>query len=215
LASIYLEQTLNLVPASPETLDAFIDFAGKSFVPVCKRLGCRLVIAWSNNQEWFCQVKHVLEFDGLEALKSFRRRASQDAEWGEYAAHLEEVAPVRRTRLLEPLAPIWPDILRKAAEDSRQSPVGAYFAAILSVAPNQWTDLVAALSQPPPDFPIVCSWRPVSGDPNELIDLWQGSLPSGYQPATENMLEFFRDLRVRAPKERVEPVLTLPYSDLR
>ena len=29
---IYLEETLNLVPASPESLDAFIEFAGKSFV---------------------------------------------------------------------------------------------------------------------------------------------------------------------------------------
>jgi hypothetical protein len=213
---IYLEETLNLVPASPEKLDSFVEFAREGFVPVCKRLGCGLVIAWYNSQEWFCQVKHVLEFDDLDSLKGFRRRASQDAGWGEYAAYLEEVAPVRRTRLLEPLAPIWPGILRKAAEESQQSPAGAYFAAVLEVAPNQWTDFVAGLSQPPANFPIVCSWRPVSGSPNEVIDLWKGSLPlSGYQPANEGMIEFFRNLRVRAPKERVEPVFTLPYSDLR
>ena len=213
---IYLEETLDLIPASPETLDKFVAFATEEFAPIAKKLGCGLVIAWYNNHEWFCQVTHVLEFEDLEGLKAFRRNASRDAAWGEYAAHLEEVAPVRRSRLLEPLTPIWPDLLRKAAADSRETAAGAYFTAILEVAPNQWNDFVAGLSQPPAAFPIVASWRPVSGSPNEVIDLWRGTLPVGpYAPASDNMLEFFRNLRVRAPKERVVPVFPLPYSDLR
>ena len=213
---IYLEETLNLVPASPETLDTFVAFAQENFVPVCHRLGCRLVMAWYNDLEWFCQVKHVLELDDLEALKDFRRKASRDVAWGEYAAWLEEVAPVRRSRLLEPLAPVWPDVLHRAAAESQETPLGAYSLAVLEVAPNQWNDFVAGLSQPPPNLPIISSWRPVSGSPNEVIDLWKGALRlTGYQPVDDYMREFFRNLRPRAPKERLVPVFSLPYSELR
>ena len=213
---IYLEETLDLIPASPETLDQFVAFAERHFVPVAKELGCGLVLAWYNSYEWFCQVTHILEFEDLEGLKSFRRNASRDSAWGEYVAHLEEVAPVRRSRLLEPLTPIWPELLRQAAADSRETAAGAYFTAILEVAPNHWNDFVAGLSQPPAAFPIVASWRPISGNPNEVIDLWRGAGPVGvYTPANDNMIEFFRNLRVVAPKERVVSVFPLPYSDLR
>lgn len=213
---IYLEEILNLVPASPETLDTFVAFAQEKFVPVCQRLGCRLVIAWYNDLEWFCQVRQVLEFDDLEALKAFRKRASQDKAWGEYAAWLEEIAPVRSSRLLEPLAPIWPEILQQAVAESQETPVGTYSLAILDVAPNQWNEFVAGLSQPPANFPIISSWRPVSGSPNEVIDVWKGGMRlTAYEPADDNMREFFRNLRVRAPKERLIPVFTLPYSQLR
>ena len=213
---IYLEETLNLVPASPETLDTFVDFAREKFVPVCQRLGCRLIIAWYNDLEWFCQVRQVLEFDDLGALQSFRAKASQDSGWGEYAAHLEEVAPDRRSRLLEPLAPIWPEILHQAAAESQETPLGTYSLAILEVAPNQWNEFVAGLSQPPANFPIISSWRPVAGSPNEVIDVWKGGLRlTGYEPADDNMRQFFRNLRVSAPKERLIPVFALPYSQLR
>ena len=213
---IYLEETLNLVPASPETLDTFVGFAQEEFVPVCQRLGCRLVIAWYNDLEWFCQVRQVLEFDDLEALKAFRIRASQDPAWGEYAARLEEIAPVRSSRLLEPLAPIWPEILQQAAAESQETPLGTYTLAILEVAPNQWNEFVAGLSQPLVDFPIISSWRPVAGSPNEVIDVWKGGLRlTGYEPADDNMRQFFRNLRGRAPKERLIPVFALPYSQLR
>ena len=213
---IYLEETLNLVPASPATLDTFVGFAQEKFVPVCQRLGCRLVIAWYNNLEWFCQVRHVLEFDDLEALKAFRIGASQDSAWGEYTARLEEIAPVRSSRLLEPLAPIWPEILQQAAAESQETPLGAYSLAILEVAPNQWNEFVAGLSQPPTGFPIISSWRPISGSPNEVIDVWKGGLfLTGYAPANDDMRQFFLNLRVRAPKERVIPVFALPYSQLR
>ena len=213
---IYLEETLNLVPASPETLDTFVGFAQEKFVPVCQRLGCRLVIAWYNDLEWFCQVRQVLEFDDLEALKAFRIKASQDPAWGEYAARLEEIAPVRSSRLLEPLAPIWPEILQQAATESQENPLRTYSLAILEVAPNQWNEFVAGLSRPPVNFPIISSWRPVAGSPNEVIDLWKGGgRLTGYEPANDNMREFFRNLRVRAPKERLIPMFALPYSQLR
>lgn len=213
---IYLEETLNLVPASPETLDTFAEMAQRTFVPLFHRLGCRLVIAWSNDLEWFCQVKHILEFDDLGALQSFRRKASQDAGWGEYAATLEQVAPVRSSRLLEPLAPIWPDVLHEAAAESRTKPLRTYTLAVLEVAPNQWNDFVAGLSQRPVNYPIISSWRPVAGSPNEVIDVWKGGLRlTGYEPANDGSREFFRNLRPRAPKERLQPVFTLPYSELR
>jgi hypothetical protein len=212
---IYLEETLNLLPASPETLDNFVIFAREKFVPVCKRLGCRMVIAWYNDLEWFCQVKQVLEFDDMEALKDFRRKASEDPEWGEYTARLEEFAPERRSRLLEPLAPVWPEVLHKAAAESQETPVRAYSMAILEVAPNQWDDFVAGLSQPPANLPIVSSWRPIAGSPNEVIDVWKGAMRlTGYEPVDDNMREFFRNLRPRAPKEHLVPVFALPYSDL-
>lgn len=213
---IYLEETLNLVPASPETLDGFVSFAQEHLVPVVKRLGCRLLLAWYNDLEWFCQVKQVLEFDDLDGLKEFRVKASQEPAWGEYAARLEEMAPVRSSRLLEPLAPVWPEVLRQAAAQSQETPLGAYSLAILEVAPNQWDSFVAGLSRPPANLPIIASWRPLSGSPNEVIDLWKGGLRlGGYQPADDGMKDFFRNLRVRAPKERLVPVFTLPYSDLR
>ena len=213
---IYLEEILNLKPASPETLDTFVGFAQEKFVPVCERLGCRLVIAWYNDLEWFCQVRQVLEFDDIDALKDFRVRASQDKAWGEYAAWLEEIAPVRSSRLLEPLAPIWPEILHQAATESQETPVGSYSLAILEVAPNKWDEFVAGLSQPPANFPIVSSWHPISGSPNEVIDVWKGAMRlTGYEPVNEDMRQFFRNLRVRAPKERLIPVFALPYSQLR
>lgn len=213
---LYLEETMNLLPASPETLDNFVAFCREKFVPVCHRLGCRLVIAWYNDLEWFCQVRHVLEFDDMEALKAFRSGASRDAAWGDYAAQLEEFAPERRSRLLEPLGPILPESLHKAAEESRETPLGAYSQAILEIAPNQWDAFVSGLEQGGAALPIVASWRPVAGSPNEVIDIWKGALRvANYAPAEENTREFFRNLRPRAPKERVIPFFTLPYSELR
>lgn len=215
---LYLEETLNLMPPSPETLDTFVELAQEQLVPVCQRLGSNLVLAWYSDVESFCQVTQILEFENLEALKAFRVKASQDRAWGEYAARLEELAPERRSRLLEPLGPYPPEILHEAAAESQQSPLGVYTLAILEVAPGKMAEFIEALTAGAKNRPtrIVASWRPIAGSPNEVIDVWKGGLrQSAYQPADEDRKQFFRRLRPRAPKERLIPVFTLPYSQLR
>ena len=48
---IYLEEKYNITPASPETLDKFVEFAQEHFVPISERLGARLIATWSNYVE--------------------------------------------------------------------------------------------------------------------------------------------------------------------
>jgi len=144
---IYLEETLNLVPASPETLDVFIEFAQEKHVPLCQRLGARLVAAWFGNVEWICPVTQVTEFDDMEALKAFRIRSCEDRAWGEYQARLEALAPERRSRLLEPLGPIPIESLHEAVSQSQQSPVGGYNLAILEVGADKMAQFKVALAE--------------------------------------------------------------------
>jgi hypothetical protein len=211
---IYLEETISLSPASPETLDSFVKFAQAQFVPVSRRLGARLVAAWTSNAELYAQVTHVVEFDDIEALKAFRVKSSQNADWGKYMAGLEEFAPQRRTRLLEPLGPVPPETLHTAIADSQKTPLQAYFLAILEV--SNMPAFVAELKERSKVLPIAASWRPVVFNRNQVIDLWKGPVrQSSYEPATEPSKEFFRMLRPIAPHEYVVPVFTLPYSPLR
>jgi len=213
---IYLEETLKLTPASPESLDNFVEFARERFVPVCSRLGARLVAAWFSHVELFSQVTQVLEFDDMEALKNFRTRASQDSAWGEYASRLEEIAPERRSRLLEPLGPVPPETLHQAISESRQTPLGAYFLAVLEVAADNMATFMAGLKEGVKNYPIIASWRPVAFKRNQVIDVWKGPVPqSAYQPADDWSKQFFRNLRPIAPHEYLIPVFTLPYSPLR
>ncbi|MBW2179054.1 MAG: hypothetical protein JRG81_01590, partial [Deltaproteobacteria bacterium] len=66
------------------------------------------------------------------------------------------------------------------------------------------------------NLPIIASWRPIGGSPNEVIDIWKSIPPeTAYQPADEFSREFFRQVREVAPKERVVRVTALPYSPLR
>jgi hypothetical protein len=213
---IYLEETLKLTPASPESLDNFVEFAQERFVPVCPRLGARLVAAWFSHVELFAQVTQVLEFDDMEALEKFRSRASQDPAWGEYASRLEELAPDRRSRLLEPLGPVPPEILHQAIKESQQNPLGAYFLAVLEVAADNMATFMAGLKEGIKNYPIIASWRPVAFKRNQVIDVWKGPVPqSAYQPADDWSKQFFRNLRPIAPHEYLIPVFTLPYSPLR
>ena len=66
-------------------------------------------------------------------------------------------------------------------------------------------------------YPIIASWRPLGGSPNEVIDLWKTALrQETYQPADKKFDEqFFSPLRELAPKEHVVNVYTLPYSPLK
>jgi hypothetical protein len=213
---IYLEETLNLSPASPETLDQLIDFAREKLLPLCERLGSRPIAAWYSDVEFFCQVTHVFEFDDLAAFDRFRTDSREDREWGDLTVRLDELAPERRTRLLEPLGPVRPEILHEAIALSGESPLGAYSIAMLEVAPGKMPDFIAGLEVTAGSLPIIASWRPVTGKNNEVIDVWKNALrQEGYQPADDMMKEFFRQLRMIAPKERLVPVYTLPYSKLR
>ena len=207
---------MNLTPATPEALDSFIEIGQNLLVPVCERLGARLVFAWFSTYEWYYQVTHVFEFANVKALKEFRIKAGQDKQWFEYTVKLEEFAPERRTRLLEPIGAISPDVLHKAIEESQKKALKVYSFATLEVTPNKMTEFVDFVKTLSKNAPIIASWRPIAGNPNEVNDLWKGSLvPKDYQPAVEGMKEWFRRLRELAPKERLVQIFPLPYSELK
>lgn len=217
---IYLEETYNLAQASWEALDSFIEFTQKRLVPLCPEVGARLVAAWSSDVEWFCQVKQILEFNNMDALKEFRVKCSQNRAWGEYAARLEEHAPVRKSRLLEPLGVVSPKILHEEIAMSHVNPSGAHLHATLEVAPNKMGEFRDGLAETNSALPkschIIASWKPVSGNPNEVIDIWKAPEPQkAYKPADEESKQFFRFVRQLAPKERAVRMITLPYSPLR
>ena len=212
---IYLEETFKLSPASPESLDNFVKFSQEQFVPICPDLGVRLVAAWCSHVEFFAQVTQVLEFDDMSDLKTFRTKAGQNTAWGNYASHLEDIAPERHSRLLEPIETVPPEILHQAIEESQLRPLGTYFLAILEVAADNMAAFIAGFENSIKMLPIIASWRPVAFKRNQIIDLWKGSIPMTYQPADDWSKQFFRPLRIVAPHEYLIPVFTLPYSPLR
>ncbi len=216
---IYLEDTLNITPASPDVRDSFIKVAQELLVAASKHLGARLVAAWNGNYEWVMQITQIFEFDDIEALKNFRIKASQNREWGEYTAQLEVFAPERRTRLLEPIGAIPPETLHKAIEESQKSPLKVYSLAILEVNPNKMSEFIAGVKAGSQVLPIIASWRPIAGSPNQVIDLWKGDVlwsaeNMAYQPFREDQ-QWVRQLREIAPKERIVPIYALPYSPLK
>jgi len=216
---IYLEQTLNINPAAQDIRDEYIKVAQELLIPACKRLGARLVTAWNGNYEWFMQITQIFEFEDIKALKDFRKNAGQDREWGEYMVELEVFAPERRTRLLEPIGAVPPEVLHKAIEDSQKSPLKVYSMAILEVNPGKMPDMIAGLSAGHKVMPIIASWRPIAGSPNQIIDLWKGDVlfsteNMAYRPFTKEQA-WVRTLRDNAPKERIVPLYALPYSPLK
>ncbi|MHA2037139.1 MAG: NIPSNAP family protein [Promethearchaeota archaeon] len=218
---IYLEETFNLLPAHPENLDKFSKFSQEKLVPACERLGARLIAAWTSNVEWFCQVTQIMEFANIEDLKNFRKKSSNDPGWGEYIAELEEFAPERRTRLLEPLGPISPETLHEAIEASQKTPIKVYGLATLEVNPNKMSEFIQGFelgiqNKSPISALIIASWRPIGGSPNEVIDLWKTySAPKGYQPPDAFIKGFLTPLRDVAPKEHYRGLTILPYSPLK
>ncbi len=219
---IYLEETLNLQPATPNTLDKFIEFATSDLIPAYHDLGTRLVAAWYSHVEVFCQVTQTLEFEDLNAFSHYRSNLMTESNWQSLCSKLESFAPVRQQRLLEPLVPGFSSILHKAMSDSQANPLGSYNLAILKVAPNKMNDMVNGLAAVAESeaLPIIMSWRPVAGNPNEIIDLWKGSLQqTGYQSKASYESagfpeEWWQNLRIMAPEERLISVYTLPYSPL-
>lgn len=216
---IYLEQTLNITPASPDIRDEYIKIAQELLVPACKRLGARFIAAWNGHYEWVMQTTQIFEFDDLEALKNFRINASQDKEWGEYTAELEVYSPERRTRLLEPIGAVPPEVLHEAIDESQKTPFKTYSMATLEVNPNKMSDFIAGVKMTYKIFPIIASWRPIAGSPNEVIDLWKGDVlfsteAMAYKPYSQEQ-QWVRQLRENASKERIVPLYALPYSPLR
>jgi hypothetical protein len=212
---IYLEETLNLKGASPEALDDFIAFSQETMVPVCKDVGARLIAAWTSNEEWYGQVKQYFEFDDLNGLKAFRINASQNRTWGVYTAGVEEYAPVRRMRLLEPAGAVPPEVLHQAIAESQQSPNFGYGLATLEVADGKMDAFLADVAVGHKRFPIIACWRPIGGSPNEVIDVWKTPEPAkAYVPADNFRKKFMRSVRATAPKERVVRMIALPYSPL-
>ncbi len=174
---IYLEETLNLQPATPNTLDNFIEFAQSDLIPSYHDLGTRLVAAWYSDIEMFHQVTQILEFEDLNAFGNYRASMMTDPQLQQLAGKLESFAPVRRYRLLEPLVPAFSSVLHKAISDSQDAPLGSYNLAILKVAATKMNDMVAGLAMVAESqaLPIIMSWRPVAGNPNEIRDVWKGS----------------------------------------
>jgi NIPSNAP len=213
---IYVKETLNLTPASPETRDEFIRFATSDLIPTAERLGARLVGAWFGHAEWYGQLTQILEFDDLSRFQSFRAGARDDARWRACEQRVEEFAPQRASVLLEPLGPVPPSTLHDAVQASREKPIDAYTFAVLEVAPGKMDTFIATLNAVKDMFPVIASWRAIAGNPNEVIDLWKGALgQESYQPADDRTKAFFRPLREIAPRERLVNLYALPYSPLR
>lgn len=212
---IYLEETFNLHPASPETLDNFIEFSKKYLVPICDHVGARLIAAWASYSEWFGQVTQIMEFDDIDSLKSFRLKTSQNSAWGEYIVGLEDFAPVRRSRLLETIESVPTKVLHEAITKSQKIPVKIYGLAIVQVAAYKMDQMKKGLELSHKSLPVIASWHPVVGSPTEIIDLWAMSLlPKEYKHTSPFEKEFFKPLREMAPKERLVQIYMLPYSPL-
>jgi hypothetical protein len=212
---IYLEETLNLDPPSPETLDTFVALAQES-LPALERMGFRLAAAWYNDIESFCQVTQVLEFENMAAFEESRARSQHAEPWLAYAARVEELAPRRRTRLLEPLGPIPAERLHDAWKETAEAPLGTYSIAIMEIAPGRMQQLIAGMQAVAANLPMVATWRTIVANQNEVTDVWKGPVRlGGYKRSDERTNAFFRAVRQNAPVERMFPVFTLPYSPLR
>lgn len=213
---IYLRQDFDLEPASPATRDRFVALAEESLVPGLARLGGRLIGAWFNHVEWWSQLTHVVELDSLAALDDFRLKARGDSEWQAGMAEVDALAPRRRESLLEPLGPVPVERLHEAIAAQRDAPEGAHTMAILEVNAGAMERFDALLRGAVGGLPIVASWRSMTGNPNEVIDLWNGDIGAdGYRPNSKGMEAFFGPLREVAPRERLVPMRPLPYSPLR
>jgi len=194
----------------------FIKFAKKYLVPICDDVGARLIAAWSSYSEWFGQVTQIMEFDDIDSLKSFRLNTSQNSDWGEYIVGLEDFAPVRRSRLLEPIESVPPKVLHEAITKSQEKRLKVYGLAILQVTANKMDEMKKGLELSHKSLPIIASWRPVLGSPTEIIDLWATPLlPERYKRASQIEKQFFKTVREMAPMERIVQIYMLPYSPLR
>lgn len=208
---LYLQQTFDIHPASPATRDRFVDIASGDVVPASARAGGRLVAAFFCHEEWFSQIRHVVELDDLAAFAAWRT----DAAAARAVDRLGALCASRRDELLEPLGPVAPEALQSAIDASTREPAKVYTYAILEVVPGAMPRFAAALGAAASVLPIVASWRDVAGNPARVIDLWKGDVGrQGYRPTDDQQNGFFEPLREMAPRERMLRLHPLPYSPL-
>ncbi len=213
---IYLEEKYALSPATPAQLDALVALSQERLVNDYAAHGARLVAAWTSDAEQFHRTTHLYEMDDLEAFARFRERTASDADFQAGQQALDAIAPIRETRLLEAISPVWPALFRQAGERSQAAPRKAYTLAVLETLPGKLGDLTRGIMDGPGDYPIMISLKPITGPNNVLMDVWALDMyPNGYEPAEASMKDFFIKVRKSAPLERLEHVVTLPYSPLR
>ena len=213
---IYLKESFNLHPASPANRDRFIVGVEEGLLPASSGHGARLVGSWFAHEEWYSQILHVTEFDDLAAFDEYRKAARTDAKLIEAQAKLANLAPERRSELLEPLGAVPVSALHDAIEVSRNEPVGVYTFAILEVTPGSMEHFSSMLAGAASALPIAAAWRDVSGNPNRVIDLWKGDTgKAGFRPTNDQQNAFFEPLREVAPRERMMRLHAMPYSPLR
>ena len=212
---IYLKESFNIDPASPATRDRVVEIMNKYVLPANERLGARLVGGFFAHEEWFTQIIHVTEFDSLTALDAYRKAAATDGDANEGAAQLANIAPERRSELLEPLGPVAVDALHTAIAASADEAVGTYTFAILDVSEGRMDEFKSLLGGAAARLPIVAALNDVVGNPNRVIDLWKGDTGRpGFKPNDPGQEAFFGPLRQIAPREKMMRLHPMPYSPL-
>ena len=162
---IFVRDSFNLHPASPETLDRFCGVAQDRLLPAVEQAGGQTVGAWFCHEEWFSQVVHVTAFEDLPAYGDFRQAAGGDGSLADACSAISELAPERGTELMETLGPIAEKTLDDAIEKSQAEPAGVYTFAILDVLPGCMGRFKELLGAAGPMLPIVASRAPMSTSP--------------------------------------------------
>ena len=213
---IYCQQSFDLHPASPATRDRFVAAATELLLPANEDLGARLVGAWFCNEEWFSRIVHVTELDDLAAFDAYRAALAKDPAASKADRALGELSQARRTELLEPLGPVDVGALHAAIDRAAEKPAQTHTFAILEVTPGRMDDFCRMLGAAAGNLPIIASWRDVAGNPDRVIDLWEGDMgKQGYRPTNDAQNAFFEPLRELAPREKMVRLHPLPYSPLR
>jgi hypothetical protein len=213
---LYLKTDFNIHPATPKTRDAFVALAENEIIPGLLRFGGRLVAGWFNHDEWFSQINHIVAFEDMASFERFRAESAEDAAWQACQKSINALVKTQRETLYESLGPVAEENLDAAIDAAQEKPEGVYTAAILQVESGRMPDFIQLLSAGAANLPILASWRPVAGDPNEVVDIWKGDTgAAAYRPNSKGMEAFFTPLRDIAPTERMVRFLPLPYSPLR
>ena len=202
------QQHFDLAPATFEVRDRFVELTERRLVPGWEKHGARLIGGWCSNETWFSRITNVVAFESLAAWDAYRADDLAESE-------LEALCERREESLLEALGPIAETRVDEAIAASATEPAGAYTFAILEVGAGQMERFKTMLAGAAANLPILASWRPIAGNPREVIDLWQGAQGASYVENSPAFDAFFGPLREIAPRERMVSLAPLPYSPLR